>query len=338
MIELFKTQFGSRLYGTATPTSDTDLKVVVLPPLDDLLLGRRLVNKVKQTNTGPARNTPADVDTEYVPLQVYARDFLGGQTYALELAFAVDGTHADQKSTNDFRHFNNALRAMFLTSNVKAMVGYAVHQANLYSLKGERLNVLEHVQHVLAAVHTVYHSTALSKIPGFNDCSRVPELLANDPSNGKYLSVGFYDAAPDGSNKQPAFFLLEKTFPMSITLREAQSRVSNMLLNYGERSRQASEENVDWKAMMHATRVSYEALELLETGSLRLPFEKLRVDHLLGIKRGERPLVEVRDNLSFLLDQVKLAQETTRLPKHSPALEAEFEEFLVMALRAFYAL
>src|SRR3954469_21639760 len=86
-MELFSVQFGSRLYGTQTPTSDLDMKVVVLPPIDEVLYGTKLVNKVKQTRTGPGKNTADDIDLEEIPLQIFAKDFLGGQTYALEIAF-----------------------------------------------------------------------------------------------------------------------------------------------------------------------------------------------------------------------------------------------------------
>ena len=55
MQKLFSTLYGSRLYGTQTPTSDLDLKHIVLPPLDRLLLGRGVENKVKKTNTAAAK-------------------------------------------------------------------------------------------------------------------------------------------------------------------------------------------------------------------------------------------------------------------------------------------
>jgi RNA repair pathway DNA polymerase beta family len=86
---LFSCQYGSRLYGTQTPTSDLDLKHVYLPALNDLLVGKQLANKVKKTNTKMnTRNGADDVDEEFLPVQVFARDFMMGQTYALELAFA----------------------------------------------------------------------------------------------------------------------------------------------------------------------------------------------------------------------------------------------------------
>ena len=155
---LFTTKYGSHLYGTNTPTSDEDYKHVVLPNLDDLLLGHRVQNEVHKTNNkSHTRNTAEDVDNETIPLQVFARDFLGGQTYALELVYAVDYTHAGQTIFDTtFWNFCHELRDGFLTSNMTALIGYAVNQASLYSLKGERLNALRSVKKVFDALLQKY--------------------------------------------------------------------------------------------------------------------------------------------------------------------------------------
>lgn len=97
MQKLFTGLYGSSLYGTNTPTSDRDVKHIVLPDLDSLLLGKKLEAKVKKTNNQKnTRNSADDVDEEFIPLQIFARHFVEGQTYAIELAFALDGLHAEQ--------------------------------------------------------------------------------------------------------------------------------------------------------------------------------------------------------------------------------------------------
>lgn len=50
MKELVRMKFGSHLYGTATPESDTDIKGVFLPELRDLLLAR--APRHQHTSTG----------------------------------------------------------------------------------------------------------------------------------------------------------------------------------------------------------------------------------------------------------------------------------------------
>ena len=46
--ELLRTVYGSHLYGTSTPSSDFDYKVVYLPPLEDVLLGKEKKLKTKE--------------------------------------------------------------------------------------------------------------------------------------------------------------------------------------------------------------------------------------------------------------------------------------------------
>src|ERR1035438_5626454 len=129
MEKLFTTQYGSKLYGTNTPSSDVDLKHVILPNLNDLLVGKKVQNIVKKTNTEKnTRNSSEDVDEEFIPVQVFAHDFLDGQTYALELAYAVEFTEAGQILHDPlFRGFCRELRNQFLTSNMSALIGYSVN-------------------------------------------------------------------------------------------------------------------------------------------------------------------------------------------------------------------
>src|SRR5664279_214291 len=92
---LYQVTYGSKLYGTSTPTSDTDLKSVYLPAIDDLLLGKKLVaTKTRVDEHGvkvPDKDSMPDrgVENEYIPFQTFVRDFVRGQTYAVEIAWAV---------------------------------------------------------------------------------------------------------------------------------------------------------------------------------------------------------------------------------------------------------
>ena len=114
-----------------------------MPDLDEILIGKSIENKVKKTNNiAFTKNSSEDVDEEYIPVQVFAKHFLDGQSYALELAYAVEYTAADQIIHDPlFLGFCRELRNQFLTSNISALTGYAVNQASLYSFKGERVNV-----------------------------------------------------------------------------------------------------------------------------------------------------------------------------------------------------
>lgn len=352
---IYSCLFGSRLYGTQTPTSDLDWKHVVLPDLGDLLLGRGVKNSFKKTNNQKnVRNTADDVDEEFIPIQVFARDFMEGQTYALELAFSIDGNHAEQSiygmhvdrmvpsalESIDFVVFVRELRAKFLTSNIKAMMGYVVNQASLYSFKGERLNAVNAVAMVLNHADEYYGNAGenMSKLDLATLCTApkfkqlFDDVAAKFP---KYFKIGEYDIG--GGRMMPCFYLLEKCFPHTNSVAHSMTVATNLINKYGSRAEQASESNVDWKATMHAVRIVDEGLQLLTHKKLSFPFEQNYVDRLLAMKRGELPLDPIKEELSAKLEQLKELERTTTLPSAND-LRDEFEVWLKTWMRHFYSI
>lgn len=69
---------------------------------------------------------------------------------------------------------------------------------------------------------------------------------------------------------------------------------------------------MDWKALSHAVRVGREAVELLETGRLRFPFQA--APRLLAIKLGQVLYAEVVDEVESVLGEVGLAAAASALP------------------------
>lgn len=337
MQKLFTCLFGSRLYGTQTPTSDLDVKHVYLPSLDDMLVGKLLVNKVKKTNTEKnTRNGADDVDEEFLPLQVFARDFLNGQTYALEMAFAVDGTHAEQTLHGDatlYRNFVYELREKFLTSNVKALMGYAVNQASLYSFKGERLNVVREVQALLRMTAAAFVNVRLSDcmVEDKQFATMMRDVAVKYP---KYFQETTYDVG--GGDMRPCFKLLEKTLPFSDRASQASRVVEALEKRYGTRADAASADNVDWKATMHALRVVDEGLQLLEHGTMTFPFSQNYVDYLLDVKHGNVDLALVKEELDTKLERLKTLEQTTTLRPLTQELKEEFDQWLAQWMRRFY--
>jgi hypothetical protein len=327
---LFSCLYGSHLFGTNTPLSDRDEKHIVLPTLDSLLIGRAPKTVVQKTNTKEnTRNTKDDVDVEIIPVQVFARDFTEGQTYALELAFAVEGTHAEQNAMPAFKQFCAELRTQFLTSNLRAMMGYAVNQANLYSFKGERLNTLRAAQTALAS--------AQAALPDAQTLAEVAEnaafaqLASTSP---KYFRRAEYDIG--GGRQRGCFVLLEKTLPFTITIAHTQ-RVLHALENkYGTRADEASAMNVDWKAFMHALRIVDEGIELLQTARISLPRPAPEIAYLLQVRRGEIAIEILRNSLHEKLDVLKALEAGSVLPQVDGVHKARFEAWLAKWMHRFY--
>ena len=368
MQKLFSCLFGSRLYGTQTPSSDRDIKHIILPDLNQLLLGRSVENKVKKTNNEHnVRNNADDVDEEFIPLQVFAKHFIEGQTYAIEMAFAIDGIHAEQTfwsydptdpsyiqssfneivksrvesaqvseilSYHNFYKFTKELRENFLTSNIKAMMGYVVNQASLYSFKGERLNVTRELNALITEVDLYYKSdsTTLSVIDEAPHwVPYVDKLAAKYP---KYFRRDVYDIG--GGRMKPCLIILEKTLPYTNTIPQTLKVLDSLEKKYGSRADQASANNVDWKATMHAIRIVDEGLELLSTKRLSFPLSKEKVEYLLSVKRGEVPIEKIKDELEEKLNRLKELSASTDLPECDEKFKKSFDEWLITKLRDFY--
>lgn len=390
--KLFSCLYGSRLYGTQTPTSDLDVKHVVLPDIDHLLLGKQAANKVKKTNTVKnTRNSADDVDEEYIPIQVFAYHFYEGQTYALELAYAVEDEHAEQTFytpaglpiNGDMVRADNArkphrlseadrlpagmfltfvleLREKFLTSNIKAMMGYAVNQASLYSFKGERLNVAKELYATLLSHFTDPDAgddpltDLLPKDADFDysyggvvtqadqsahrarDEAALLQFKQLELKYPKYFKVTEYDIG--GGRMRPCFIVLEKYLPWTNSLGQTMDVVQNLIKKYGARADAASADNVDWKATMHALRIVDEGLSLLGGKGLKFPFEQAYIDRLLAIKRGGVPLAEVTIELNTKLEQLKDLELSSTLKPASPERREALDAWLAGWMRRFYNL
>jgi hypothetical protein len=333
---LFSTQSGSQLYGTFTSTSDVDLKHVVLPSLNNMLLGKRLTNEVIKTNNKKfERNSAEDVDIENIPVQILAYDFLGGQTYALELAFAVDYTEAGQIIHDPLiLGFCRELRCRFLTSNMSALIGYAVNQASLYSFKGERLNAVRAVKDLFLNIGLIHGPTAKPNEYSVEFENMAKEIEKQFP---KSFSITEYEVDCNGTMK-PCIKVLEKILPYTSTFETSLKVVNAQLKKYGSRADAASIDNVDWKATSHALRVVEEGITLLKDRNLIFPFNKEYVDLLVSIKLGKLPYNEVIDMINVRLDELKALEVVSTLPKSSPELAESLNTWLAEWLRQWYGL
>lgn len=338
---LFSTLYGSRLYGTNTPESDRDEKLVVLPTLDSLLLGRAPKNSTK----GPKKelgqkNGADDEDVERISLQVFAQHFIEGQTYALELAWAVDYHKAEQEVFDPrFVDFCHELRARFMTKNCNAIIGYAVNQANIYSNKGERLNTLRAANGLFAEF--VKRGDGKSRV---SDCTTEFEQLAKPIAEQfpLYFQLTEYPIDAEGITMRPCVKLLEKTLPYSSTFENNLAVVQAALNRYGSRANSASVDNVDWKAMMHAVRIVQEGLTLFQKsdsdrlGYLEFPYFPDYCAWLLSIKRGELDVETVRNLLTDGVDELKRVTAESSYPELNKELQLEFNEWLLGWLKKFY--
>jgi len=325
---LFKTRYGSHLYGVNTPTSDQDFKSVVLLPLNVLLRGTSVHNSVNSTGDPNGKNTVDDVDEEFIPLQVFARAFFEGQTYALELAFALLSKDSNVTVLDDkIVEFTTELAEDYLTRNVNSMVGYAFNQAHRYGIKGKRLESINQFHYILKT-HISLHGVN-------NKLSIVAHDV--DAHSDKYLFNSEYNIGGYNPGMKPCVKLIDTVFPHSIDIVEALGRVEALKKRYGHRTKSAQESGgYDWKAISHAVRISGFAVELLKNKKIQFPLSEDERTLVMDIKQGNKTWDQVEEVINNRLEEIDSLLEITDLPEKTDELQEQFTSFLDGWLLEFY--
>ena len=210
---VFRTLFGSHLYGTATPSSDVDWKEVFIPPAREILLGtvrdsHQAGSKENDRSGFQKKNQPGDTDTERHSLRKFLLLAAQGQTVAVDMLFATP---------------------LVLAGNLE---GYT----SKYGLKGSRVAAAEATVLFLEQAIEAHGHLAKMRECDFSELATIEhiELIEIETPSGerlRHLSV------------------CNRKCPFTVTLKEALAIYRKLYDNYGHRAQQAkNNENVDWKA------------------------------------------------------------------------------------------
>ena len=313
MKTIVKMQFGSHVYGTNLPTSDTDYRGVHLPDARDILLQRvkpAISEKTKKDEH--AKNTADDVDFESFSLQQYMRLLLEGQTIALDMLFTpskwiIESSDAWGEIVNQ--------EHLWLHRGVNAFVGYCRTQAAKYGVRGFRVAAVREANEMLDGIIAKHGpQTKLRDVWGViqefamedrEGVDLVTTPVKNDPTRSiRYLEVCNRKVDENASAKYA---------------REIFGRVFE---EYGQRALAAeNNQGVDWKATMHAVRAAHQAEELLTTHKMTFP--RPEADLLVKIRRGELPYKEVAEMIESGIERVEAAAKVSGLPDKPNFGEAE---------------
>lgn len=301
MREIIRMRFGSHLYGTATPESDTDLKAVFIPSARDILLQRVKGTIVtKREKAKGERNVAGDVDEEAFSLQRYLTLLSEGQTVALDMLFAPEWAWIGE--ADEVWHEIVRQRWRLLSRRAAAFLGYCRTQANRYGVRGSRVAAARKALEFLKDAISDHGGS--SKLAVAGDQARAltsTEHITFIPRNeADARTVDFLEVC----GRKLAF---------TASLASALDTIQRLVDEYGHRALAAERnEGIDWKALSHAVRVGTQALELLETGHITFPLPNAA--HVLSIKKGEMPFKTVGAEIEDLLDQVTAAAEISSLP------------------------
>lgn len=288
---IVKVLFGSHLYGTDTPDSDTDYKGVFLPTKEQIYLGRipNSYNKSRKKMDGE-KNVATDVDVEIYSLHYFIKMACEGQTVAFDMLHAPPEMIINKSSIWDVITHN---KERFYSKNLKAFVGYARGQAAKYGVRGSRLTAVGDVLDVLYS-----HAPEL---PMACLWSRLPL--------GKHCHM--IDSNPQGISQ---YQVCGKVFQATAKIGYVQGILQKFYDSYGRRARLAAEnKGIDWKAVSHALRVAYQMKQLLTENTITFPLKE--AEFLKRVKLGQLDyMTEVAPELEALMDEVNILSENSKLP------------------------
>jgi hypothetical protein len=289
-----KIKFGSHLYGTSTPASDTDYKSVHIPTANDIILGRaaKTMRPDRRNKAEGEKNLPTDVDNESYSLQYFFELLASGQTVAIDMLFAPE----PEVSTPMWKMIQRN-KDRLITKKASVFLGYCRQQANKYGIKGSRVAAARAA--ALAFQYEYEKHGATMKVG--DNIALITALVAANP---EHMAITHYDD-PKGIRPSEVYFeCCNRKVPFKASVKLAAEIFTKIFENYGARAMQAETNNgVDWKALSHAVRVGEEALELMSTGNVTFPLRNAA--HILAIKQGLLPYKEVSQCIERLLEQVE---------------------------------
>lgn len=291
---LYLTKFGSHLYGTDTPDSDTDYKGIFLPSKKSCFLGKMPKSITRSTGDPGGKNSKDDVDIQLWSLQYFLELVSKGETNALDLLYSHTNSTCIEfmqchSSGVDILDVLVNHHELFDIKDCKAYTGYAIGQAKKYGIKGSRLGVVKRIYNWIVSI----------KDPGWFEERTLNDLMSNILTNFHHDSYCFEKEI----NGARALVLCGKCHLANISATEFINRIKKDYEQYGERARQAeNNEGIDWKALSHAVRALHQMIELIDTGKIQYPLKT--ADTIKKIKAGELDFKTVEDMISQTLSVV----------------------------------
>lgn len=315
---IVKAVAGSHLFGLNTPSSDKDYKGVYMPSGREILLGNYSKSRKQSTNKTNERNTSSDEDVEFYSLDKFFRMLQEGQTVALELFFTPNEMILEKDLIWDEII---AMREHFLHKKVTNFIGYAQTQAAKYGLKGSRMNTLKNAISMLHAWE--------NENPEIKKLDEIWEFIENFTKNHEHTSIMELPVNKNMQNQLKKHWeICGKKFDFTVKISYLKEILEKFYGEYGQRAIQAqNNENVDWKALSHALRVSIQGIELLSTGKITLPLKQEDRDLILPIKKGLVDYKTASGLIEEKLEELKKLEKTSSLKDQ---LKTEFIDDLIV--------
>jgi len=318
---VYITKYGSKLYGTDNPNSDTDYKGIFIPSKKDVLL-KRDVEHYNFNSNEETRNSKEDIDLQLFSIYKFFSLLKKGETGAMDILFSMFRADTQVYNEEAFTKVIMENYKKFYNRNLHSFIGYCVGQSKVYNIRGERFNEL----HLF-----VEYFKALVVEKGTEKLETLYPQIEKMFTEHKFKYINFVMAETSrgsGEAKEGQYVeVLGKRFLGTVTIGYFSEKITEMEAQFGNRAR-ASAKGVDFKALSHAVRVICEVEELLDNDFITFPL-KNRV-YITAVKEGKEKLEDVMDYIDQRLNIVQEKLEQSSLPERSD--EAFVDELILELL------
>jgi predicted nucleotidyltransferase len=309
---VYITQYGSKLYGTDNPNSDTDYKGVFIPSKKDVLLKRDLEHYNFNSNNDNKKNSKDDIDLQLFSIYKFFHLLKKGETGAMDILFSMFREETQFYNNREFTTIIVKNYKKFYNRNLHSFIGYCVGQSKVYNVRGERFNELNLFVEYFTSIAKEQSSLKLESLyPNI-------EILFK---NYNYKYINFIMGATSrgsGVDKEGQYVeVLGKRFLGTVTVGYFLERIIEMEAQFGNRAK-ASAKGVDFKALSHPVRVISEIEELIDDNFITFPL-KNRL-YVTSVKEGNEMLKDVMDYIDQKLTIVQEKLEKSSLPERSDEL------------------
>jgi len=289
-------KFGSHLYGTDTPDSDTDYKGVYLPTKEDCFLNNIEKSINSTTGNDNSKNSKDDIDEEYYSLQYFMKLAIQGEMIVLDMLHAPDSMILQTSAEWEMIRAN---REAFYSKNLAGYLGYIRKQCAKYGIKGSRIAAIREVKNVLEPHR------------GYKPLCKLQEIWDKLPENEHCM----YTTNPK-EHRFRMYTCCGKQVQETVTVEYFLDIINKTLASYGARALQAEKnEGIDWKAVSHAYRAGLQLEEIYKTGDLVYPLAK--AEDIKNMKVGNLHFMKdkVQDRLEVLLQSVEALSKESDYPE-----------------------
>ncbi len=306
---VYITHYGSKLYGTDNPNSDTDYKGIFIPSQRDILLKKDIEHYNQDSNTSNTKNSKEDIDLQLYSIYKWFALLKKGETGALDILFSLYREDTQVYNNRAFTQMIMKNHQKFYNRNLHSFVGYCIGQSKMYNIKGERYKELHSF---VTAFKPLVDGLGKEKLETL--FPQVKTLFKKQKYHYINLITATTSRGNDSHREGIYIEVLGKRFFEKVTIEYFVEKITTMEKQFGNRSK-ASATGIDFKALSHAVRVINEAEELIDDNFITFPLKNST--YVKSIKEGNETLQSVMDYLDAKLNIVQKKLEESNLPEKS---------------------